>query len=262
MKNIKKLTLVTLLSAGVIFTTACSQVANQTTEKKAEQKQETKLSNEEILKKSIEAVKNLKSYEGTMEENSYIAPETMPEPSPAPLKSKHAYIIDKLSYRSESSDGYAQYLVDNYVYRKSNNTWVKWSLTPERLENVKKQALTLYNIETVLNFKKDYTVTETDTTYVIEFKPTDLKELTKIYYADSSATTKENSSVEIYYDKITLDKKSFLPLSSENEFKSVSLPEGDQVKIKRYSKGKTTYSNFNSVPAITLPEEAKNAQGM
>lgn len=262
MKNIKKLTLVTLLSAGVIFTAACSQVANQTTEKKAEQKQETKLSNEEILKKSIEAFKNLKSYEETTEENSYyFAPETMPEPSPAPLKSKVAYIIDKLSYRNESSDGYAQYLVDNYVYRKFNNTWVKRSLTPEGLENVKKQALGLGNIENALNFKKDYTVTETDTTYVIEFKPTDLKEFSKIYYANSSATTKENSSVEIYYYKITLDKKSFLPLSSEYEIKTISLSEGSQVKNRLYSKGKTTFSNFNSVPDITLPEEAKNAQG-
>lgn len=261
MKTIKKLALVPIITATTLVVIACSQSDQQNNQQaitqKQEQKQETKLSKEEVLKKSLEAFNNLKSFQEDETGESY---DQAIEPGTQIKAYKRSFSADitNLNYKEEA-DNMVFYKIDNQQYSQIKGQ--PWRKTSVKIGTEGQKELILRSpITSISKYNKDYIVNETDTTYEIVFKPTDLKEYALIYYSNRPEAIRTNYSLEQFTMKIILSKSTFLPISSDVEYKGAISYSGEKANF--YYKTSTKYSNYNSLPTIQLPEEAKNAKEM
>lgn len=261
MKNIKKLTLITLLSTGVIFTTACSQSGNQSTENKTEQKQDVKLSNEAVIKKVQEVMSSAKSIERTTisKSNDSIHGEGSQENTlqiikdPFIIKAMLKFNVQEKSFGSE------EYIKDGIRYINSSNNWSKSKLPDERV-NAEKEIFT-NPLKEITKYGKDYTVAENDKEYIIEFNPSDLKLLLTQLNESDKTLDKDKSSYTSYKLKYIVDKSTFKLISKEVNYTSnfVRTINGQTQAFDETLASTTTYK-YDTLSTIELPEAAKNAR--
>lgn len=278
MKNIKKLTLVTLLSTGVIFTTACSQGSNTNTDSQSttqtEQKEVNSLTKENASKVILDKLENLASIqvETNKESEIFFVNSPFPVGSIEISNISHFFIKEGNQHKIEDKQKIKQgdklskesiniqLMKDGNMYLKhfARDGWMKYTnfkSTPTDTE--------LENIKTYLKYNKDFEIKDEAEFYVLTLKPSNLNEWTEFLKQNGLSNL---VSVENFEATFKIDKKSFLPSQVEitNKGKEIinDISSGTPTpKEKPYSiKAKSEFKNFNSVAPIEIPEEAKNAQ--
>lgn len=242
MKNIKKLSLITLFSVGAIFTAACSQEA---TKKPGQAEQaNSKTKHQEILQKVIDNNENLKSISLNIET----------ENKDGLRKSKVSVNKDpmfvKIQNEDTDGDSYQQYVDSEFVYYSdyysttspATLVWSKTKATKSDKLSIDTYLLDLNLIYFNTNSSYSLTSNETDTTYEFTFdtaNPADFKD------------PNTNESYKKYIVKYIIDKNSLLVKSSE---------VNSTTKADTTEKIKTEYSNYNAPVDTNLPKEAAEAK--
>lgn len=231
MKNIKKLTLVTLLTATALTTVACSSQTTNTNN----QTQNMNLSAEKILEKTANNHKNLKS----------ITLNNSIEDSNGKTTSNIVVNRDPLFARVQSKEDditLEQYFDNSFIYyyfEDKSPIWKKSKISDEDKFTVEDyitpHVLTVYNI---YNIHK----TETDSSYTLTLEAKEPQKLADPY-------TKEN--YKKYILKLLIDKNTLLLKSTSVE----AIDNKDNT-----AKIKTEYSNYNSQVDTKLPADATNAK--
>lgn len=258
MKNIKKLSLITLLSAGAIFTVACSQgggnnqSAETTTTQTTQAKPVVKLTKEDALTKTIEFFNKVESYKLVRTVSGTVKHPNLP-PQNGKLEESsefnliknplQAYIVENSNQRGNAKG----YIKDNTLYNfaEKENKWTKSPI--QDTSGVGSGNLSM--IQEIAAYNKDFTFAEEGDFYKVTFKPTNLDDW-------NNHTKKMNAnyiSTEAPSAVITIDKYTGLPHKVEAK---VNYNEGN---FNFDTTVNLEYKDYNSVKPFELPEEAKNA---
>lgn len=245
-KNFKKLTLVTLLTAATLTTVACSSPA--ATNNNQTQDTNTKLSNVDVLRKTIDNHKNLTSFTSTevLKDDDILLTNTA-------IYNKEPFLIKEIIGDSDGILVFEEYIDSSFIYESSDYSpkekpqkleWKKETNTrafAQYLEDVFFFDNLHYAVSSFENNSPEATLTENDTTYELVIDIQDTTEIRK---------TTPDFEYKKYNFKAIIDKKTLLIQSiEENATNSDDTPHF--VKIE--------FSTYNSAPAITLPEDAKSA---
>ncbi|MDO4814582.1 MAG: hypothetical protein Q3988_05735 [Gemella sp.] len=258
MKNFKKYFLISLLLSCVFIISACAKSSD------SDKKQERKLTTPEILNKTINNINNLNSYETFTAGNGYSVLKDSPSTNATDYTIETSLIKEPLAYKlidkSPALTSEYYYLAGAEYIRKS---------TPEISPDWESKADTTktasyfqdtFHFRSIINYNKDFSLTESDNTYIVEFRPQNLDEFKNTYYSSASPSVKDKSKLEIYSSKVSIDKNTFLPISEEIEYKKIEYSDDSEIYSNIHRKEKREYKNFNSVETFKLPIEKENVK--
>ncbi|MBF0710503.1 MULTISPECIES: DUF6612 family protein [unclassified Gemella] len=254
MKILKKKSFFTLFLAITLIITACSKGDNKTEIKK--------LSGQDIAQKSIDSLKISTSFETITEGSGYSALKDISVVSSTNYTIEASLIKDPLSYKLVDRSGELTslyYFVNGSEYSKKyqNNTSTPWERKNDSIKTVS-YFYNTFHLNNIVNYNKDYILTETDSTYIIDFRPENFEEFKNTYYAASPPNVRDQSTIDFYSLRITIDKSTFLPLEEEVEYRKIEFLEESQVHTKSYYKEKRQFKNYNNIENFELPEGLKN----
>lgn len=271
MKKFKKLSLTLMLSSVALVTVACSEldkIGNDISNHVAKPAEETttkKLSESETIRKIIGKMQSLKSWE--VETTSKINQTISGQSNDFEGKSIGQYMSNPYTFKLEDtiSDGTQQaiYVKDGVLYQyakiQGKEEWKKGTIPQDKV-NTHKRSQT-YNhykgLAAILQSNKDFTFTETASTYEIEFKPSNPTELKEILFGTPNETL-QDFKIENFTVKYTVDKTSSLITNIErSETISYTL---DGKAFKSTTSAKDIIKNTNSINEINIPEGHKNAE--
>lgn len=259
MKKFKKLSVVALLSAGAVLATACSQGTNDNksqTSVQSGQKEDTSAAG--VLNAAIENLYKEKSYEIHTLKNINFTGSANGQTVKKDIQEKNTQLVlneqnlskftrevdqQKLEVYSNATEQYALSFAGN---------WAK-SKFPKTREKI--VPLDLANLNSIVKYNKDLTITEDNKSYTISFKPANLKEWISTKYPDAT-----DSNFEKYEVSVKIDKESKRLISIEHavkgsyQHKNLPQPLNDDYVLK------SEFKNYGNVAAFSIPEEAKNAQ--
>ena len=233
----------------------------------------TGASTEQIINKSIEASKNLKSTDFVATNSSEILVGEQTQTVENTVSG--SLIIDPFSMKAttevkaqDQTQTLELYIKDGTAYAKSTgqDEWVKSANNniTAQFENLKKIA----NSEQILDFykkiSKDFKKTEENGNYVLTFTGSgdQFKEL-MVAVANASSGNEVNAEAfnNVEFKNVSIKlvvTKDFAPVTNEvtMELATKNTPTPTTMKIKQNIK----YSNVNSVKEISLPDQVKNAK--
>lgn len=230
-------------------------------------------STEQIVNKSVESSKNIKStdFEATNSSEILIGDQTQTIENTV----SGSLIMDPLAMKANTNvkaQGQSQtlelYIKDGTAYAKSTgqNEWVKSSNNniTAQFENLKKIANSDQILEFYKKIAKDFKKTEENGNYVLtytgngdQFK--DLMVAVANASSGSEVTASAFNNVDFKNVSIKLVvTKDFTPVNNEvtMELATKDTSNSTTMKIKQIIK----YSNVNNVKEIKLPDEVKNAK--
>ena len=247
-KSLKKILFTVLTVFAVFFVVACGN------------KEDAKINKEEVLQKSAEAYKNIKSADMLI--NLKMEPKKSGQPMELtmdvsitlePIAMKMSMDIKDQNVKLNS------FIKDDIMYIQNpvDNTWIKQTLPKEVSEQFK--HITNNNIDNYELFKDNLDkidIKEKDGNYLISIvKDTDfLKEAMKKQNSNMGILGQgENFEVDNITLEYVVDKETYFTKSSVASFETKL--QGQDVKVST----NTEFSNINNIKEITIPEEVLNA---
>ena len=230
-------------------------------------------STEQIVNKSVESSKNIKStdFEATNSSEILIGEQTQTIENTV----SGSLILEPLTMKATTNvkaQGQSQtlelYIKDGTAYAKSTgqNEWVKSSNNSitAQFENLKKIANSDQILEFYKKIAKDFKKTEENGNYVLTYTGNgeQFKELmAAVANASSGSEVTPSSFNNVDFKNVSIKlvvTKDFTPVNNEvsMELASKNTPTPTTMKIKQIIK----YSNVNNVKEIKLPDEVKNAK--
>ena len=230
-------------------------------------------STEQIVNKSVESSKNIKSTDFVATNSSEILVGEQTQTVENTVSG--SLIIDPLAIKATTdvkAQGQSQtlelYIKDGTAYAKSTgqNEWVKSSSNSitAQFENLKKIANSEQILEFYKKIAKDFKKTEENGNYVLTYTGNgeQFKELmAAVANASSGSEVTPSSFNNVDFKNVSIKlvvTKDFTPVNNEvsMELASKNTPTPTTMKIKQIIK----YSNVNNVKEIKLPDEVKNAK--
>ena len=230
-------------------------------------------STEQIVNKSVESSKNIKSTDFVATNSSEILVGEQTQTVENTVSG--SLIIDTLTIKATTdvkAQGQSQtlelYIKDGTAYAKSTgqNEWVKSSSSSitAQFENLKKIANSEQILEFYKKIAKDFKKTEENGNYVLTYTGNgeQFKELmAAVANASSGSEVTPSSFNNVDFKNVSIKlvvTKDFTPVNNEVsiELASKDTPTPTTMKIKQIIK----YSNVNNVKEINLPDEVKNAK--
>ena len=230
-------------------------------------------STEQIVNKSVESSKNIKSTDFVATNSSEILVGEQTQTVENTVSG--SLIIDPLTIKATTdvkAQGQSQtlelYIKDGTAYAKSTgqNEWVKSSSNSitAQFENLKKIANSEQILEFYKKIAKDFKKTEENGNYVLTYTGNgeQFKELmAAVANASSGSEVTPSSFNNVDFKNVSIKlvvTKDFTPVNNEVsiELASKDTPTPTTMKIKQIIK----YSNVNNVKEIKLPDEVKNAK--
>ena len=230
-------------------------------------------STEQIVNKSVESSKNIKSTDFVATNSSEILVGEQTQTVENTVSG--SLIIDPLAIKATTdvkAQGQSQtlelYIKDGTAYAKSTgqDEWVKSSSSSitAQFENLKKIANSEQILEFYKKIAKDFKKTEENGNYVLTYTGNgeQFKELmAAVANASSGSEVTPSSFNNVDFKNVSIKlvvTKDFTPVNNEVsiELASKDTPTPTTMKIKQIIK----YSNVNNVKEINLPDEVKNAK--
>ena len=230
-------------------------------------------SSEQIVNKSVESSKNIKStnFEATNSSEILIGDQTQTIENTV----SGSLIMEPLAMKANTdvkAQGQSQtlelYTKDGTAYAKSTgqNEWVKSSNNniTAQFENLKKIANSDQILEFYKKIAKDFKKTEENGNYVLTYTGNgdQFKELmVAIANASSGSEVTASAFNNVDFKNVSIKlvvTKDFIPVNNEvtMELATKDTSNPTTMKIKQIIK----YSNVNNVKEINLPDEVKNAK--
>ena len=230
-------------------------------------------SSEQIVNKSVESSKNIKStnFEATNSSEILIGDQTQTIENTV----SGSLIMEPLAMKANTdvkAQGQSQtlelYIKDGTAYAKSTgqNEWVKSSNNniTAQFENLKKIANSDQILEFYKKIAKDFKKTEENGNYVLTYTGNgdQFKDLmVAIANASSGSEVTASAFNNVDFKNVSIKlvvTKDFIPVNNEvtMELATKDTSNPTTMKIKQIIK----YSNVNNVKEINLPDEVKNAK--
>ena len=233
----------------------------------------TGASAEQIVNKSIESSKNIKSTDFAATNSSEILVGEQTQTVENTVSG--SLIMEPLTMKATTdvkAQGQSQtlelYIKDGTAYAKSTgqNEWVKSSnnAITAQFENLKKIANSDQILEFYKKISKDFKKTEENGNYVLTYTGNgdQFKELmVAIANASSGNEVTASAFAGVDFKNVSIKlvvTKDYVPVHNEltMELATKNTPTPTTMKIKQIIK----YSNVNNVKEISLPDEVKNAK--
>ena len=233
----------------------------------------TGASAEQIVNKSIESSKNIKSTDFAATNSSEILVGEQTQTVENTVSG--SLIMEPLTMKATTdvkAQGQSQtlelYIKDGTAYAKSTgqNEWVKSSnnAITAQFENLKKIANSDQILEFYKKISKDFKKTEENGNYVLTYTGNgdQFKELmVAIANASSGNEVTASAFAGVDFKNVSIKlivTKDYVPVNNEvtMELATKNTPTPTTMKIKQIIK----YSNVNNVKEISLPDEVKNAK--
>ena len=233
----------------------------------------TGASAEQIVNKSIESSKNIKSTDFAATNSSEILVGEQTQTVENTVSG--SLIMEPLTMKATTdvkAQGQSQtlelYIKDGTAYAKSTgqNEWVKSSnnAITAQFENLKKIANSDQILEFYEKISKDFKKTEENGNYVLTYTGNgdQFKELmVAIANASSGNEVTASAFAGVDFKNVSIKlvvTKDYVPVNNEvtMELATKNTPTPTTMKIKQIIK----YSNVNNVKEISLPDEVKNAK--
>ena len=233
----------------------------------------TGASAEQIVNKSIESSKNIKSTDFTATNSSEILVGEQTQTVENTVSG--SLIMEPLTMKATTdvkAQGQSQtlelYIKDGTAYAKSTgqNEWVKSSnnAITAQFENLKKIANSDQILEFYKKISKDFKKTKENGNYVLTYTGNgdQFKELmVAIANASSGNEVTASAFAGVDFKNVSIKlvvTKDYVPVNNEvtMELATKNTPTPTTMKIKQIIK----YSNVNNVKEISLPDEVKNAK--
>lgn len=230
-------------------------------------------STEQIVNKSVESSKNIKSTDFVATNSSEILVGEQTQTVENTVSG--SLIIDPLTIKATTdvkAQGQSQklelYIKDGTAYAKSTgqNEWVKSSSNSitAQFENLKKIANSEQILEFYKKIAKDFKKTEENGNYILTYTGNgdQFKELmVAIANASSGNEVTASAFTGVDFKNVTIKlvvTKDYTPVTNEvnMELATKNTPTPTTMKIKQ----NIQYSNVNNVKEINLPNEVKNAK--
>ena len=256
-KSLKKYLLIIATVILSVTLAACSTVASA----------------EQIVNKSIESSKNIKSTDFAATNSSEILVGEQTQTVENTVSG--SLIMEPLTMKATTdvkAQGQSQtlelYIKDGTAYAKSTgqNEWVKSSnnAITAQFENLKKIANSDQILEFYKKISKDFKKTEENGNYVLTYTGNgdQFKELmVAIANASSGNEVTASAFAGVDFKNVSIKlvvTKDYVPVNNEvtMELATKNTPTPTTMKIKQIIK----YSNVNNVKEISLPDEVKNAK--
>ena len=273
MKKFKKILMILAICSLSIVAIGCSSEENN-----------TKFSNEEMVKKVTEATKSIKSSKVRVENKAITEVSdqkkeistnfdiiTSSNPSIVKLTGKvrtfgqiGLYDTDNLSGNQDINIYYSE--DDIYILDVQDNKWLNVKGPDQKKElNFQKKVDRLDVIIELMNtFKNDLKIEEKDSEYEITFEgeSKSVKEaLEKAFKANGLADDEEEFN-DFKLEKLKLeykfDKETFIP--KEHKIEIILKKSTYSYELISTMEIKSMYSDINKVEPITIPDEVKNAK--
>lgn len=224
------------------------------------------LSNSELLKKATAAQENIQSFHmdsqvfsevGGMPISQEVSADAIQKPFAMHQTTKMKNVEDGTDMIVES------YMLDDKMYVQQEDSWIVQDLSDFN-EMMESPTSTEQNLKLLKKYKDNWTAERKDDVYQIDvkLKGDDLKNFMQEALEQTGPLGQMKEMMDqIEYKKMeytmTYDAKTYYPktLDMEMEFE---IAEGTSFKMTNES----TFSKFNTVPAIELPEAAKDAVPM
>jgi len=271
MKRIFSALSVSILS--MVLLVACSETAEPVSEQENKQanknSDKSELTIKEVYEKMMDASEDIDSFVMDMEmEQEIIEGDNEPVPTqstihskvvqePIGLEQKVNMTIDGQTIETE------QYFTKEgfYMYDPGQDMWMKYSEGHEDLmaqlqaDSGLDQTQTLSELQT---FIEDFTFEQTNEEFILTLDADDEKFNSLVQQELSSGAVEMNEVKDIEINgieyEIFVDKKTYLP-SQMNIIMNINMTsEGQKVTLKQNID--TTYSDYNSLNAISIPKEA------
>ena len=271
MKRIFSALSVSILS--MVLLVACSETAEPVSEHENKQanknSDKSELTIKEVYEKMMDASEDIDSFVMDMEmEQEIIEGENEPVPTqstihskvvqePIGLEQKVNMTIDGQTIETE------QYFTEEgfYMYDPGQDIWMKYSEGHEDLmaqlqaDSGLNQTQTLSELQ---SFIEDFTFEQTNEEFILTLDADDEKFNSLVQQELSSGAVEMNEVKDLEINgieyEIFVDKKTYLP-SQMNIIMNLNMTsEGQKVTLKQDID--TTYSNYNSLDAISVPKEA------
>ena len=271
MKRIFSALSVSILS--MVLLVACSETAEPVSEQENKQANKnsdnSELTIKEVYEKMMDASEDIDSFVMDMEmEQEIIEGDNEPIPTqstihskvvqePIGLEQKVNMTIDGQTIETE------QYFTEEgfYMYDPGQDMWMKYSEGHEDLmaqlqaDSGLNQTQTLSELQ---SFIEDFTFEQTNEEFILTLDADDEKFNSLVQQELSSGAVEMNEVKDLEINgieyEIFVDKKTYLP-SQMNIIMNLNMTsEGQKVTLKQDID--TTYSNYNSLDAISVPKEA------
>ena len=271
MKRIYSALSVSILS--MVLLVACSETAEPVSEQENKQANKnsdnSELTIKEVYEKMMDASEDIDSFVMDMEmEQEIIEGDNEPIPTqstihskvvqePIGLEQKVNMTIDGQTIETE------QYFTEEgfYMYDPGQDMWMKYSEGHEDLmaqlqaDSGLNQTQTLSELQ---SFIEDFTFEQTNEEFILTLDADDEKFNSLVQQELSSGAVEINEVKDLEINgieyEIFVDKKTYLP-SQMNIIMNLNMTsEGQKVTLKQDID--TTYSNYNSLDAISVPKEA------
>ena len=271
MKRIFSALSVSILS--MVLLVACSETAEPVSEQENKQanknSDKSELTIKEVYEKMMDASEDIDSFVMDMEmEQEIIEGDNEPIPTqstihskvvqePIGLEQKVNMTIDGQTIETE------QYFTEEgfYMYDPGQDMWMKYSEGHEDLmaqlqaDSGLNQTQTLSELQ---SFIEDFTFEQNNEEFILTLDADDEKFNSLVQQELSSGAVEMNEVKDLEINgieyEIFVDKKTYLP-SQMNIIMNLNMTsEGQKVTLKQDID--TTYSNYNSLDAISVPKEA------
>ena len=271
MKRIFSALSVSILS--LVLLVACSETAEPVSEQENKQanknSDKSELTIKEVYEKMMDASEDIDSFVMDMEmEQEIIEGDNEPVPTqstihskvvqePIGLEQKVNMTIDGQTIETE------QYFTEEgfYMYDPGQDMWMKYSEGHEDLmaqlqaDSGLNQTQTLSELQ---SFIEDFTFEQNNEEFILTLDADDEKFNSLVQQELSSGAVEMNEVKDLEINgieyEIFVDKKTYLP-SQMNIIMNLNMTsEGQKVTLKQDID--TTYSNYNSLDAISVPKEA------
>ncbi|WP_057761163.1 DUF6612 family protein [Cytobacillus praedii] len=267
----------------VFMLAACNQTAKPVDEpvkdnekasetEKAEEKA-SELTLEEVMNKSTEASEGLKSFsvkmdltqdmtdqgELNVQTTSVIDMNIVTEPMAYYQKMKMSMGEEAESFETESYFSEA----GMFFYEPSTSQWMKFpqEMTDTFLQMSGQQSNPGEELKKLQQFVEDFTFEQDSNNYILKLKAsgekfndfikeTAVQQLPPEMSAEDALSGMKINAVEY---EILVDKKTFYPVELNMDMDLEMTIEGQTIAMKQKMNGQ--YSNYNSVDAITVPQE-------
>ncbi|PQD94795.1 hypothetical protein CYL18_12580 [Pradoshia eiseniae] len=271
MKRIFSALSVSILS--LVLLVACSETAEPVSEQENKQanknSDKSELTIKEVYEKMMDASEDIDSFVMDMEmEQEIIEGDNEPVPTqstihskvvqePIGLEQKVNMTIDGQTIETE------QYFTEEgfYMYDPGQDMWMKYSEGHEDLmaqlqaDSGLNQTQTLSELQ---SFIEDFTFEQNNEEFILTLDADDEKFNSLVQQELSSGAVEMNEVKDLEINgieyEIFVDKKTYLP-SQMNIIMNINMTsEGQKVTLKQEID--TTYSDYNSLDAISVPKEA------
>lgn len=242
---------------------------SQTGENGGSSTESGQLSNAELLKKATAAQENIKSFHMDSDMMSEIGGMPISQKISADIIQNPMSMYQKMTMKN-AEDGTDMetelYLVNDKMYMSQAGQWLVQDASElgDLMETMESSASTEQSLTLLKKYKDNWTMKKEGDVYRIDV---DLEgDQLKAFMKDSLEQTGQLAQMKDVMDQVdykkmeysmTYDAKTYYPQTLDMEM-AFEIEEGTEFTMENAS----TFSKFNEIKSIELPEEAKDAQAL